>query len=160
MVVIEVFEHLIGLRAFFGEDVRLHETSGVVIDVIGAINAIPAGSRAVWHYVAMPEPMVFMSSELANHFFHAFGLQLLKCERYRDGAVSVRQSVRVMARSWLSEILRQLQWQMLPRGQRRGVGRTSVTTRDLCLVGWEEVGVNMNPVTQPDSLECLRETIS
>jgi len=140
IVAVDVFEHLVDLRAFFYEVISLLRPSGVVIVATGAIDAIPSRLQAAWNYVAMPEHMVFMSLPLANHVSRVFGLQLLKYERYRHGAVSLQQSARILARSSLSAILRQLPWRFLPRflWHRRGVGWTPATTRDHCLVCWEK----------------------
>jgi 2-polyprenyl-3-methyl-5-hydroxy-6-metoxy-1,4-benzoquinol methylase len=161
VVAIDVFEHLVDLRAFFTTVVRLLKPSGVVLVATGAIDSIPAGSRAAWNYVAMPEHMVFMSVPLANHVSRTFGLQLLKFERYRHGVVSGRQSVRFVARSWLSAILRQVPWQLLSRRlrQRRGVGWTPVRKYDHCLVCWQKGSGKTARDPQFDSARAERKTV-
>ncbi len=141
VVAIDVIEHLVDLRTFFCEAVNILKPSGVVLLATGAIDSIPAGSRATWNYVVMPEHVVFMSRRLANHIASAFGLQLIKFERYRHGVTSVPQSIRFVARSWISAILRRVPWQILSRRlrQRRGVGWTPTKTHDHCLVCWQKV---------------------
>lgn len=161
VVAIDVFEHLVDLPKFFNEIKGLLKPSGVVLVATGAIDSIPSRSRAVWNYVAMPEHMVFMSRPLANHFSKAFGLQLLKFERYQHGFFSFQQSIRFVARSWLSAILRPLPWKFLPRRlrQRRGVGWTPVRTRDHCLVCWQKVSGEADRSIRFDSAHLDRITV-